>query len=343
MVGVTASAQAIITQALDWTMAGRQVALATVVSTWGSSPRPAGSQLVINDRGEFAGSVSGGCVEGAVIGQCRKIFGTGGAQILEYQVADEQAWEVGLTCGGKVSILINALADVTALQTLQECLTQRQAALLMTNCDSGAQATATASTPSWEFPDMDLDPEHLQQRLGNGVSGLVSSSSAQWFARVFQPSFRLVVVGAVHIAQVLVPMARLAGLDVTLVDPRTAFANAVRFPDTCIVTDWPDRYFQNQPADATTAVVLLSHDPKIDDPALIATLDSPAPYLGALGSRKTHSRRLVRLAAAGVDATATKRIHAPIGLDLGGKKPEEIAIAILAEIVTVRANTGLRP
>ena len=138
-------------------------------------------------------------------------------------------------------------------------------------------------------------------------------------------------------------MARLEGLDVTLIDPRAAFANAVRFPDTRIVTDWPDRYFQDQPADATTAVVLLSHDPKIDDPALIATLDSPAPYLGALGSRKTHSRRLVRLAAAGVDATATKRIHAPIGLDLGGKKPEEIAIAILAEIVTVRANTGLRP
>ena len=342
MVGVTATAKAIIAQALDWMVSGRQVALATVVSTWGSSPRPAGSQLVINDRGEFAGSVSGGCVEGAVIDQCRKIFGTKGAQILEYQVADEQAWEVGLTCGGKVSILINALMDETALQTLHVCLKQRQVALFMINCDSGAQATITASTPSREFPDMD-HPGQLQQCLDNGVSGLVSSPGGQWYVRIFQPSFRLVVVGAVHIAQVLVPMARLAGLDVTLIDPRAAFANAVRFPDTRIVTDWPDRYFQGQPADATTAVVLLSHDPKIDDPALIATLDSPAPYLGALGSRKTHSRRLVRLAAAGVDATATKRIHAPIGLDLGGKKPEEIAIAILAEIVTVRANTGLRP
>jgi xanthine dehydrogenase accessory factor len=154
------------------------------------------------------------------------------------------------------------------------------------------------------------------------------------------PSLRLVVIGAVHISQVLVPMARLAGFHVTLVDPRRAFATATRFVDTRIVRQWPDRYFESEPLDADTAVVSLSHDSKIDDLALIAALKSPACYVGALGSRKTHARRLSRLEDAGMTPAALARIHAPIGLDLGGRSASDIAIAILAEIVSVRSGPG---
>jgi xanthine dehydrogenase accessory factor len=335
------NAEAVIGQVLEWLGAGRQAALATVVSTWGSSPRPVGSQLAVNDLDEFAGSVSGGCVEGDVIEQCRRIMGDGGgASILEYQVADERAWEVGLTCGGTVVILVNTFTDVTALQTLHQCQRQRQTAALLIHCQNGQQATITASTLGASLPVGGPDLAQLQERLTTGTSGLLSAPGGQWCCRVFQPPFRLVVVGAVHISQALVPMAQLAGLDVTLVDPRTAFANSARFPDAEIVTDWPDRYFERRPPDAATAVVLLSHDPKIDDPALIAALGSPAPYVGALGSRKTHTRRLARLAEAGIAAAELARIHAPIGLDLGGRKPTDIAIAILAEIVSVRSGSA---
>ncbi len=334
------SAQTVIGQAADWLEAGQRVALATVFSTWGSSPRPVGSQLVTNERGEFAGSVSGGCIEGNVIEQCQQIAHTGVTRILEYSVSDEQAWGVGLTCGGTVVVLICALVDRAVVTDLYRCQQQRKLVALLIHCENAKQVVFIAGKTDASLRAVGLDPTQLYECLLSGASGPLAAGAEQWFCRVFMPSLRLVVIGAVHISQVLVPMARLAGFHVTLVDPRVAFATATRFVDTRIVRQWPDRYFESEPLDADTAVVSLSHDSKIDDLALIAALKSPACYVGSLGSRKTHARRLSRLEDAGMTPAALARIHAPIGLDLGGRSASDIAIAILAEIVSVRSGPG---
>lgn len=334
------SAQSVIGQAVDWLEDGQRVALATVISTWGSSPRPVGSQLVTNERGEFVGSVSGGCIEGNVIEKCQQITDTGGTQVLEYSVSDEQAWGVGLTCGGTVVVLICALVDRTVVIDLYRCQQQRKLAALLIHYENDEEMAFIDGKTDAILRTVGLDATQLHEYLLSGASGPLTAGAEQWFCRVFTPSLHLVVIGAVHISQVLVPMARLAGFHVTLVDPRSAFATATRFVDTRIARQWPDDYFESEPLDADTAVVSLSHDSKIDDPALIAALKSPACYVGALGSRKTHARRLSRLEDAGMTPEALARIHAPIGLDLGGRSASDIAIAILAEIVSVRSGPG---
>lgn len=176
--------------------------------------------------------------------------------------------------------------------------------------------------------------EAIHEALATDKSRIViAPDGAEWFLNAFNPPLRLIVVGAVHIAQPLARMAALAGYDVTVVDPRTAFASSERFPGVALSTDWPDEAVSALAPDARTAVVTLTHDPKLDDPALKAALASPCFYIGALGSRKTHGSRLERLRAAGFDDGALARIHGPVGLSIGAKSPAEIAISILAQII----------
>jgi xanthine dehydrogenase accessory factor len=219
--------------------------------------------------------------------------------------------------------------DLATLAVLNTERAARRATILVTDVESGAQRLVKAA-------DLAADPlaDALEKQLRMAKSAMIEAEGRSFFLTVQAPPPRVIVTGAVHISQAMAPMAQLLDLDLVIVDPRTAFATPERFPGVRLLTDWPDEALASLGLDGYTAFVALTHDPKIDDPALEAALRSDCFYIGALGSRKTHGRRLERLAAAGFDAAATQRIHAPIGLDIGAVSPAEIALAILGEIVS---------
>ena len=311
--------------ALEWIDAGRKVALATVVETWGSAPRPAGAQLAINDEGEFLGSVSGGCVEGEVVYAALDSLNDGQVRLLEFGVSDENAFSAGLACGGTIRIMVEPVGlgqgpDVDLLRALVDLRAARRAVVLAVN------------TKTWQRQLIEPGQGALAEAAVESLRTDTSQFAGDWFLGVHNPPLRLAVIGAVHIAQPLLAMARLAGYAPVLIDPRTAFATVVRFPDQDLCHDWPDEALANFAPDERSAVVALSHDPKIDDPALEVALKSSAFYVGALGSRKTHAKRCARLQTLGLPDQTIDRIKGPIGLDIGAKSPAEIAVSILAEM-----------
>lgn len=312
-------------QALDWHRAGRGAVLATVVETWGSAPRRTGSQLAISGTGEMAGSVSGGCVEGAVVLEALEALEAGAPRMLEYGVSDGDAFAVGLACGGTIRVLVQPVGTAIPVEML-EALVEARAA---------RRPVALISDPSGQM--VEVTSEGHDERFRKDRSGLDEEGR---FIAVQTPPLRLLVIGAVHIAQALVPMARMAGFAATVIDPRDSFATAARFPDTTLVNDWPDEVIADQPMDLRTALVLLTHDPKLDDPALIAGLRSDAFYIGALGSTRTHAKRLERMREAGFSDADLGRIHGPVGLDIGAANPAEIAVSILAEMVQSLRQSG---
>lgn len=212
----------------------------------------------------------------------------------------------------------------------------RRAAMLITDLSDGSDRVVREGEAAGDGLD-----ELVAAAFRSGKSGTVEAGGKRLFLNVHVPPPRLVVIGAVHISQALAPMARIAGYDMEIVDPRTAFATADRFPDVPLFADWPETVLKDRPLDAYTALAAVTHDPKIDDFALKAALDANCFYVGALGSRKTHGRRLERLAAAGVPADVLGRIRAPIGLDIGASSPAEIAVAVLAQIIESFRNRGL--
>lgn len=307
--------------ALDWYRAGKGAALATVVETWGSAPRRTGAQLAISGDGEIEGSVSGGCVEGAVIVEALEALETGEHRLLEFGVSDGDAFAVGLACGGTIRILVEPVGSALPLDLLEELVAARSTrtgVAYEVNLESGVRRLLHGA-----YPD----------RMRMDRSGM--EADGETFVAVHNPPLRLIVVGAVHIAQALVPMARIAGYDPTVIDPRATFASPARFPDTVLLEDWPDEAVADLGLDARTALVLLTHDPKIDDPALEAALGADCFYIGALGSTRTHAKRVDRMRAAGFDDPAIARIHGPVGLDIGAAGPAEIAVAILAQMTAV--------
>lgn len=309
-------------QALAWHRAGKGAVLATVVETWGSAPRPVGAHLAISGQGELAGSVSGGCVEGAVVAEAFDLLDSGASKLLTYGVSDDEAFGVGLACGGTIRIMLRPVGAGISEATLAEVVgaieARRPVALVV---DTGSWGASV------------VGPEAYPERFRADRSGF--EEDGRTFVSVHNPPLRMAVVGAVHIAQHLVPMARMAGYDPYLVDPREAFASAARFPGTAMSHDWPDEALTAWGLDARTAVVTLTHDPKIDDPAIGAALASECFYLGCLGSTRTHAKRVERLREAGFDAQAIARIHAPVGLDIGAKSPAEIAVSVMAEVTAV--------
>ena len=310
--------------ALEWYRDGG-AGIATVVQTWGSAPRPTGSQLAISGNGEIAGSVSGGCVEGAVIAEALEAMETGDPRIVEFGVSDEDAFAVGLACGGKIRILVESIGNGDGLS---ESLLEQ---IVMARRNRKAVALMT-DTVNWKrkiaWPRGVSAGNDLGVRFRLDQSGF----EGEWFVNIYNPPLRMIVVGGVHIAQPLLKMARISGFDTVLIDPREAFASKSRFPDERIIYDWPDEAVLAEAPDSGTAVVTLTHDPKIDDPAILATLQTDAFYLGCLGSKRTHAKRLERLKTEGVEAGKIRRIDAPVGLDIGARSPSEIAIAIMAEI-----------
>ncbi len=326
--------------AAEWLAEGRDLALATVVATWGSSPRPTGSQLLVDGAGNFLGSVSGGCVEGEVVRKAREIVRDGGHELLGFGVSDEDAWDVGLACGGRIEVLVTPCLTAPTLSAIAAARADGRAALLLTSLASG-ESTLLGEDPAGWPPGV---AEHAADALRTDRGRRLEIAGREHFLQVFSLPLRMVVVGAVHIAQALIPMARAAGYSVALVDPRRAFASETRFPGVELRHEWPAPAFARLRPDARTAVVALTHDPKLDTPALAEALASPAFYVGVLGSRRTLAKRLASLREQGVDEANLARIHGPIGLDIGAATPAEIAIAIMAEVTaTLRRRTAAIP
>lgn len=331
----------VLATAASWLAAGKDVALATVVQTWGSAPRAVGSHLTINDSGAFVGSVSGGCIEGAVVDEALEAIRDGKPRQLEFGVSNEQAWEVGLACGGTIRIYVEPLVRRDPLHRLLADLVARQAVARVTRIADGAQVLVRLDAAAGDF---ELPPQALAETrnlLARGHSAQLTQSDRPLFARSYPPPLRLIIIGAVHISQTLAPMAALAGFEVVVSDPRRAFATVERFPGVTLSEDWPHEALRKLVLDDHCAVVAVTHDPKFDDLALVEALNSPAFYIGALGSQRTHARRVERLTELGL-AASLPRIRAPVGLDLGGRSPAEIAVSILAEMIqTYHKGSGL--
>lgn len=307
--------------ALEWHRAGRGAVLATVIETWGSAPRGAGSQMVVDGAGLMMGSVSGGCVEGAVVLEAAEALAEGRPRVLTYGVSDEDAFAVGLACGGTIRVLVEPVAPwVAVLEGLVAARAAGAAVALVTDLASFDRRLVGPA-----------EDAAVDARLRSDKSGVEDGR----FIAVHNPGLRLIVVGAVHIAQGLMAMARACGYAPVLVDPRSSFGAAARFPGEVILDDWPDEAMARLAPDARTAVVTLTHDPKLDDPALAAALRSGAFYVGCLGSKRTHAKRVERLVAQGFTAEEIARLHAPVGLDIGARNPAEIAVSIMAQITQV--------
>ena len=303
----------VLEQAFAWTKAGAKVALATVVETWGSAPRKAGAHMAIREDGLFFGSVSGGCIEGAVIQAGIEISDDTGC-LLDFGISNESAWEVGLACGGKITVWLEII-HASMLASIIETHRRRKACAIV----------------------MSPNPDHSTSLVYDWKGSSTAKSLIQpddSFLRIYKPQRRIFAVGAVHIAQSLVLMAEQVGYEVVVIDPRGIFLHSERWGGVNRVDEYPDEYFATEELGEQDAVITLSHDPKFDDPALASALRSPAFYIGALGSRSTHASRCVRLKALGFDSSDIERIHGPVGLSISASTPAEIAVSILAEVIS---------
>ena len=329
----------------QWRQENEQpIALATVVQTWGSAPRKVGAKMAMMPGGQISGSVSGGCVEGAVFETGTEVLETGKPQLLHFGVADDTAWEVGLACGGIIEVFVEPL-NVPSFDLMKDII----------EADRAGDSVTIIRGPA----------DKLGQKLTIGREGqTVGTLGAEWdalaveaarsstyprrvqltdevevFVDTIRPSRTLIMVGGVHIAVALTSMAKMLGYNTIVVDPRRAFGSEARFPhvDT-LIQAWPNKAFEQIEITPETAVAMLTHDPKIDDPALKVVLNSPAFYIGALGSSKTQAKRQERLREMGFSNEVIGRIHGPIGLDINASTPEEIALSVMAEIVKAQRS-----
>ncbi|MYU02726.1 XshC-Cox1 family protein [Streptomyces sp. SID8366] len=354
----------------SWSASGKRFAVATVVRTWKSAPRQAGSSLAVSEDGEVIGSVSGGCVEGAVYELAREVLESGEPALVTYGVSDDDALAVGLTCGGIIEILVRP-AGAGRFPGLPEVLAAmdagRPVAVVSPLPDEGggAEPDPTAApagqlivTPSGArgtLGDARLDAavvERAQGLLAQGGTGVVRVGRAgeerrddvAVFVESFAPPPRMLVFGAIDFASAVARIGKFLGYHVTVCDARPVFATRRRFPDADeLVVDWPHRYLESTEVDENTVICVLTHDPKFDVPLLQRALRTPARYIGAMGSRRTHEDRLRRLREEGMSEAELSRLSAPIGLDLGARTPEETAVAIMAEVIALRwGGTGRR-
>jgi xanthine dehydrogenase accessory factor len=328
-----------------WRAAGHAFALATVVRTWQSAPRLPGAAMAVNDEGDVLGSVSGGCVEAAVYAAAEEVLGTGKAQTQTYGVSDDDAFEVGLTCGGTIEVLIQPEAALTEADRVIASV--RQGRPVATASVENAQLAVWPDRVAGSLGDPDVDSAAAVQAAGMlaaGTTGTVTACGVPVFVQSYATPPRMIVFGAVDFAGAVARIGRFLGYHVTICDARAVFATRKRFPDADdLVVEWPHRYLAATPVDERTVLCILTHDPKFDIPLLEVALRTPARYIGVMGSRRTHDDRMRRLADAGVDPAALTRLSAPIGLDLGARTPEETAVAIAAEIIARAGGGSGRP
>ncbi|MSW38535.1 MAG: XshC-Cox1 family protein, partial [Actinobacteria bacterium] len=335
-------------------------AMATVVRTWRSAPRPAGASMVVTTTGEAVGSISGGCVEGAVYELGGTVINDGEVRYETYGISDDDAFAVGLTCGGILEVYVERID--------KQSWPELPALAASVRADEPVAVATVVRGPAHVgrhiviWPDRrqgDLGSERLNDAVGDDVIGLLESGTTGFlhygadgerrgdelevFVSSFAPKPRMFVFGAIDFAAAVARVGKFLGFHVTVCDAREVFATRKRFPDADeVVIDWPHRWLESQTVDSRTVMCVLTHDPKFDVPVLLEALKTPAAYIGAMGSRRTHEDRVARLREAGANDSDIERIKSPIGLDLGARTPEETAISIAAEIVKSHwGGTGL--
>ena len=347
--------------------ADTRIGRAVVVRTFGSAPRPEGAVLLVTDDGRIAGSISGGCVEGAAAEAIQAALEHGRERVIRYGISDEQAWDVGLACGGTIDVLVSPAIPAAAEFAARETSVGRgDARVIVTPLpedapppEPGAHAPGQGSAPAaplvvHEGGRLDgtlgdeaqdaLLAEAGREALAKGVSRTIVIGGRQLFLEVYAVRPRLVVVGAVEVARVLVRLAKELGYETVVIDGRAAFATEARFPDVDrLLVGWADEVADEIGLGPADAVAVLTHDVKFDEPAIIAALARRCRYVGAVGSRRTQGDRRARLLEAGVAPADLDRLRGPIGLDLGGRLPAEMALAVLAEIVAERRGGSGRP
>jgi xanthine dehydrogenase accessory factor len=342
--------------AADWLREGRRVVGATLVERIGSAPLDPGAQMLIDDRGNIEGSVTGGCVEAALVDEGQQILGGGDARVVTYGVSDEEAVGVGLMCGGTVRVFVHEYGrdDLAALDAVAGARAAGGSVAMATLLEGDRAGTAISILPDGvigslgvtELLDRSVERDARGQ-LDEGISrirrygagGEVMGSELAVYIQAFSTRPRMVIFGAIDFAAEMAAVASEIGYEVTICDAREPFIRSPRFSRNAdVVVDWPDRYLQGQVLGQRDVVLVFTHDPKFDEPALRAALATDAGYVGALGSRRTQRRRAERLREAGLDERAIAEIHAPCGLDVGARTPAETAISILAEVIAVRTG-----
>ena len=334
----------ILTDLERWKADGVSIALGTVVQTWGSSPRRPGAKMILASDGRISGSVSGGCVEATVAEAGLESLKTGQPQLLHFGVADETAWDVGLACGGSIDVFVQPV-DMKFFNLLREAW-----------MDDSPSAHATVIRAPTELlghemlvHENDISSGYIGGGWDEKVYELASEALAigksfraqvnediEIFVEAITPPPTLVMVGGVHIAVALAALAKTLGYRTVVIDPRKAWGNESRFPHVdSLIQTWIDEAFEQVKVTSSTAIAMLTHDPKLDDPALKIALNSSAFYVGALGSKSTNEKRRERLLTDGLNQSQLTRLHAPIGLDIGAQTPEEIALAIVSQVVSI--------
>lgn len=330
-----------------WVDQGNTFALATVINTWGSAPRKIGSALAISQNREMLGSVSGGCVEGAVVKKAIEVLESGRPTRMHFGVSDEEAWAVGLTCGGKLDVFLEPAAafstretEVAAWQSLRKTIENNRAGVWLSSMDvdaiSHTLVQADGTTIGAEISD-----ELKQQALEAGrqrKNQVIGEEGNQYFALAVPRKSQLLIIGAAHITADLVSLAQQFDFEAIVIDPRGFFAQNTRFPakPDQMFAAWPEEALKDFDLDAHTYAVVLSHNPKIDDQALKILLASDVAYIGALGSRRNHAKRVARMTEAGFSEAEISRIHGPVGVDINAQLSREIALSIMAEIIQTK-------
>jgi len=349
--------------AVRWLRDGRRVVAATLVERIGSAPLDPGAQMLIDDRSSIEGSVTGGCVEGALVEEANRILAGGEPRTVTYGVSDSQAADVGLMCGGTVRVFVSeqAPAFLDVLDTVAEARAADAPVAIATLLEGervGAKIAilrdrVVGSLGVTDLLDRSVERDAIGQ-LDEGISrirrygadGAVMGSDLAVYIQAFSSQPRMVIFGAIDFSAEMAKVASEVGYKVTICDARAPFVNSPRFSQAAeVVVDWPDRYLEGQTLERRDVILVFTHDSKFDEPALIGALRTEAGYIGALGSRRTQERRVERLRAAGLDDEAIARIHAPCGLDVGARTPPETVVSILAEVIAVRtgrAGTPLR-
>jgi xanthine dehydrogenase accessory factor len=342
--------------AAAWLREGRRVVGATLVERIGSAPLDPGAQMLVDDRNNIEGSVTGGCVEGALIEEAERILSGEAAKVVSYGVSDEEAIGVGLMCGGTVRIFVHehggeALAALEAVARARAADEPVAVATLLDGDRAGAKLAILADRVVGglgvtELLDRSVErdargqlDEGISRIRRYGVGGEVMGDELAIYIQAFSTPPRMVIFGAIDFSAEMAKVAGEIGYRVTICDAREAFVTSPRFSRAAeVVVDWPDRYLDGQQLSQRDVVLVFTHDVKFDEPALIAALATDAGYVGALGSRRTQERRLERLRDAGLDEDSIARIHAPCGLDLGARTPPETVVSILAEVIAVRTG-----
>jgi xanthine dehydrogenase accessory factor len=345
-----------------WQAEGLDIGRAVVVRTFGSAPRPEGAVMLVAADGRLAGSVSGGCVEGAAFEEVERARSTGRSRVVRYGISDEQAWDVGLACGGTIDVLMQPFVPAAIINAAAG----RDGVAVITPLPIDSPGPAFGPHPPGDgsppeapltvseaggldgsLGDATADAalvEAAREALDAGTSRTIEIGQRGYFVEAFPSPSRLVVVGAVQVAMPLVRIARELGYATIVIDGRATFATRARFPDADqLVVGWPDEVAEDIGLGPSDAVAVLTHDVKFDEPAIVAALERGCRYVGAVGSRKTQADRRQRLLDAGVAPDALSRLRGPIGLDLGGRAPAETALAIMAEIVAARHGAAGGP